>query len=732
MHHVFNGLRAGVLSALLLTLWSFVDVSSAMSGGATVTGAKFVATAYGLLGLPQVLFGAGLGVVVALWSRALGRGEGGFSRWVSPEGDRRLAALLLAAPLGIGLVSLGVGMSHLMVTSKFVRANFQALGLMLVTGLLLALIVAVAPLVLEVIERVLEKVGAKPVEGARFPKLTGIILGLYGLAGLVVLVMGYRYAVSLSVWSSTFLNMGVGALVLTPLLTALMTRWTLDKAAWRFGMPIAGAVAALICFVGASDWAVSSQEMRQATLRDAPLVSAMARVVVNPAADGPDSVFAFADCDDEDPDADCAMPDRPAVSVTSADHPARRAMMLAIEAGDQAAKNRFEQIPAPPKNIVMILVDTLRQDHLGYAGYGRNTSPNIDAVANDGVAFMDTYATSPHTPRSVPPLFFSRYASRILWAGAQFNYPRVRPENLSMFEVLEERGYRNIGMTSHFYFDERRGVWQGFSHWDNEGALSIAESNDDIAAPRTWKKIEPVIEELGRERAEKGDNAQPFSLFIHFFEPHARWIGHSEFDFGRGETTHQRHINNYDSEIAFADSYVGKVIDKLKEVGLYDEVIFVITSDHGEAFNEHGHYFHGQNLYNEVVKVPLVIRVPGWFSRKVEGPVSAIDVAPTLVDLLGLTIPTEFEGVSHVDVMLGRRPPALRPVFSELLPYTSWKEHHRAVVYGQEKYIVNFTLGIEEFYDLSVDPGEQNNLFSSERERARRLREMLDTFMNAD
>ncbi|MFU8803176.1 MAG: sulfatase [Bradymonadaceae bacterium] len=729
MRPVFNGLRAGVFSALLLTFWSLVDVSSAMSAGATSTGMAFVATAFGLIGLPQVLYGLGLGLVIALWSRALTAGEGGGSRWIAVEADRRLAAWLLSAPLGIGLVAVGVGVVHLAVTSKFIRPGFQAMGLVLVTATLLAAVVAVAPLVFEVIDRLLSRVPLKEKTSAPLPRLSTAIVGLYGLGALVIVVAGYRYAGSLNIWSPTLLNMGLGALLITPMLTGLMSRWSPDRVAWRFGLPIAGAIAALICFVGASDWALSTQEMRQATLRDAPLVAATARVVINPTGDGPDTAFAFDDCDDEDPDADCAVPDRPTIALTSLDHPARRSVSLALEAGHQASVNKFEDIPDPPKNIVMILVDTVRQDHLGYAGYERNTSPHIDAIAGDGVAFMDTYATSPHTPRSIPPLFFSRYASRMLWAGAQYNYPRVRPENLGLFEVLEERGYHNYGMTSHFYFEERRGVGQGFQTWDNEGALTIAESNDDIAAPRIWAKVEPLIEELGREKADKGDEARPFSLFIHLFEPHARWIGHSEFDFGRGETTHERHINNYDSEIAFADSYVGRVVDKLKEAGLYDEVIFIVTSDHGEAFNEHGYYFHGQNLYNEVIKIPLVIRVPGWFSRRVEGPVSLIDVAPTLLDLLGVAIPTEFEGLSQADVMLGRRAPALRPVFSELLPYTSWKEHHRAVIHGEEKYIVNFTLGIEEFYDLASDPGEQNNLISSEPERAKNLRKMLDEFM---
>ena len=316
------------------------------------------------------------------------------------------------------------------------------------------------------------------------------------------------------------------------------------------------------------------------------------------------------------------------------------------------------------------------------------------------------------------------------WYGAQYNFPRVRPENLSFFEVLQERGWKNVGITSHFYFDERRNVHQGFDVWDNHDAKSLEDSHTDIAAPRIWGKVEPVIEDLGREAREKGEEAAPFSLFVHFFDPHARWNYREEFGFERGSTTRERHMAAYDSEIAFADRYVGKIVDKLKEEGLYDDVIFVITSDHGEAFNEHGYYFHGQTLYNTVANVPMLIRVPGWFSRQVEGPVSIIDIAPTLLDLIGVTIPTDFEGRSLSTVMLGQSEVPKRPIFTELLPYTAFNEHHRAVIYGDEKLIVNFTLDVEELYDLSEDPMEQNNLINERPERAKILREMLDEFMN--
>lgn len=723
MRVIFDGARAGVISALVLTFWSFWAVAGAMESGATKAGMAFVVTAFGFLGLPQMLLGVGLGALVALWAVVFQRvglippGEA----LRDGEKDRRVGAILLTAPVLVGVVGLGVYLIHLKITGHFNRVGFQALGLGAVAASLTAGVGLISPFVYGVLKGAMERVAGQKA-GPFWSLLAG---ALYGVGALVVLLGGFFYARGLHVWSDTELTMGLAALVLVPLLMGVMQKFRFERGAWTFGIPVAGVLIGSICFALAPKWAVSSPEMRILTLRDAPLMPMIARQMVDLGTDEGD-IFAFGECDEDDED--CLI-DEAVLPVTSPDHPARRAVQLAVEAGDRAQVNRFESIPAPPKNIVMIVVDTLRQDHMGYAGYHRNTTPNIDEIAKESVVFMDAQSTSPHTPRSIPPLFFSRYASQIRWIGPRINFPRLRDENLSVFEVLQQGGWKNIGMASHFYFDERRNVHQGFEVWDNSEAKDIAGSNTDIATPRIWAKVEPVIEELGKAKREKGDEAEPFSLFVHFFDPHATWNYRSEFGFERGSSTRERHLAAYDSEIAFADRYVGKLVEKLKEEGLYDDVIFVLTSDHGEGFNEHGHYFHGQTLYNTITNVPMLIRVPGWFTRQVEGPVSIIDIAPTLLDLVGLAIPTEFEGESLTSVMLGRQEVPERPIFMELLPYTAFPEHHRAVLVGDQKLIVNFTLGVEEFYDLGEDRGEQNNLIRERGDDAARLREILDEFM---
>ena len=726
MRAIFDGMRAGVFAALILTLWSFIVVASTVGDAGSTTGMKFVGAAFGFLGAPQIFFGTALGVVVAIWAVVLRRAE------LSPlkealtddETDLRVASLLISVPAAVGLVGAVVMAAHLTVTSGFARVSFQAQGLFLVgAGAALGAFL-VSPLIYGAVQKGL---GLLPIPDGRGLRTRAIVgAGLVGL--VVVLGVAYSMAMELRVWSHSEVQMGLAAVLLVPLLTVVMGRVKWQRGAWTFGIPLAGLAIAVGCLMIAPTWAASTAQMRALTLRDAPLMPTVARAMVDVRREGADDIFSYVHCDEDDEDCGVEEEEAP-LAVTSPDHPARRAMLRAVSAGDRAQTNKFESIPDPPKNVVLLVIDTLRQDHMGYAGYHRDTTPNIDALAADSVVFNDAYSTSPHTPRTLPPIFFGRYASNIAWVLPNTNFPRVRPEALSVFEVLQERGWNNISKTSHFYFRERRGLNQGFAEWDNEGAKELQDSHDDIATPRIWERVEATIEDLGRQRREQGEEADPFSLFVHFFDPHARYQMHDQFPFEHDGTNHERLIANYDSEIAHADYYTGKIIDKLKEQDLFDDVIFVITSDHGESFREHGRYFHGHDLYNTVINVPKLVRVPGWFAREVDGQVSVIDIAPTLLDLFGIPIPSEFEGEVLTDVLLGRGDVPDRPVFAELLPYTALDVHHRAVVYNDEKLIVDFHLDLEEFYDLADDPLEQNNLIDERSDDAARLRQMLDEFM---
>lgn len=749
MRDIFDGARAGLFGALILTLWSLLHAMTPLENLSEVSGFLYVATSFGILGLPQLLYGAAIGALLLIWKRGLRESFG--AQWpqtlAQPTRDRRAAAALLFVPIAAGLVAATVGGAHLFITSKFVRPMFQAIGLTLISLIATVGVVAAAPLGLKLLGFGTALLPSK--EESKRPLATMITLGALGAIALIVLIVGYRYAAQLNVWPATTTRMALASILLTPALMAALHKLNkkLDRVAWNIGLPVAGALVTAICFNGAWSWSSANADMRQAIVKESALVSFMANHLQRFAdhdKDGYANSMGGFDCDDNDPnvypgaidlpgnglDEDCDGQDKPMPSGEN--HVSRKIIRLALNAATKAAAKSAtpaqDKLKTPPKNVLVILVDTLRQDHLSYAGYSRNTSPNIDALAKQASVFSNAYATAPHTPRSIPSIFLSRYASHVKWKGAQFNYPKVLPENLSVFEVLQEKGWKSYGYSSHFYFDEKRGLGEGFERWDNEGAGTIAESNDDIAAPRIWQKLEPELERLAQ--AQKAQDAAPFGVFVHLFEPHSRWIGHKEYDFGEAKDGHERHINNYDSEIAFVDAYVGKIIQKLKDTGLYEDTIIVITSDHGEAFKDHGLYFHGQNIYNEVIRVPLLIHVPGWPARTISEPVSLVDIAPTLLDLQDITIPTSFEGISLALAMSNGEALPNRPIFAELLPYTNWKEHHKAVIYKNFKLISELTAGTTELYDLAKDPQEKDNLISKDKANADLMRQKLQDWMS--
>ena len=746
-----KGLQAGTVCALILTLWNVLAAMEPLDHLEEASGFFFVLITFGILGLPILLYATALGFIAGLWHHTS-------VRWTHasdppprltallaahPEADRRLAALLLSAPLGCGLVAGLVGLTHLGVTAGFQRASFAAIGLGAVAALGMAAWVALWPLALGALERAL---GTLPSSAqGKLTKATlaaGLALMLLGVAGV------HLYIAGLNIWGATTLWM-VDFFLVAPLLGLLvLSRVEVKRLALKVGIPLAALILGLVCFVGAWGWSSQNASMRMAMdQRHSALTGVVATGLQrfgDKDGDGVAGQMGGADCDDTDAtvypgakdlpqnglDEDCDGTDAQAPGLTG--HPALRGVARALQTARRQAKRADGQstpgaqtLPPPPKNLIFILVDTLRPDHLGFHGYTRQTSSNLDALAKDSSVFLEAYATAPHTPRSIPSIFFSRYASHMKWRGAQYNYPKATPENVGLFEVMQEQGWKNYGISSHFYFEPKRGLGQGFESWDNEGAGTIAESNLDTAAPRIWGRLEPKLDALAAQN-------EPFGLFVHFFEPHAKWISHEGFDFGQGETPAERHINNYDSEIAYVDDYLGKVIAHLKKTGLYDSSILVVTSDHGEAFGDHGLFFHGQNLYNEVLRVPLIIRIPGWPPRRIEGPVSLVDIAPTLLDLWGLTPPADFEGYSLVDALSEGAPVPLRPVISELLPYTSWKEHHVSMVYGDEKYIKVLTKGTQMYFNLRDDPKEQKDLVRADEASAKAMRERLEGWIRAE
>ena len=348
-------------------------------------------------------------------------------------------------------------------------------------------------------------------------------------------------------------------------------------------------------------------------------------------------------------------------------------------------------------------------------------TPNLDALARRGAYFRRVWSQAPNTPRSFPAILTSQYPSAVKWDKPTVNYPLLLPSNHTFFEDLNKAGLAPIGIFSHFYFTADRGVSKDFKEWSNDRAGTISESNKDSASPR----IVPQVVARLKKAAATGER---FVLWTHLFEPHSSYMPHKEFP-PSGVGGVPGLMDKYDKEIAFVDLWVGKLLESLDKMGLASRTAVVVMADHGEAWGEHKAYFHGQDLFDEQLRIPLIIAIPGRPPVESAAPVAAVDLAPTLVELVGAPVPRSFQGRSLLPLIDGQSLPP-RPLYGELMPATAWPHHAAMMIDADKKVIHRISEQRWELYDLDRDPGETRNLADDPGQRATfaRMRALLLAF----
>jgi arylsulfatase A-like enzyme len=364
-------------------------------------------------------------------------------------------------------------------------------------------------------------------------------------------------------------------------------------------------------------------------------------------------------------------------------------------------------------NLVLVTIDTLRWD-MHFAGNPRELSPNMDRLAARGVVFEHAYALSSYTGRAVGPLLAGRYPTETIHDEQHFT--GYGPGNVMLAERLQSAGFRTMGVASHFYFQRRFGLAQGFQTWDLSASPPAEEqestSADARVADRAIAQLEDPAVRAGR-----------FFLWVHFFDPHKQYVHHPEFAaFGDNERA------RYDGEVAWTDRQLGRLLTTLDAQPFGRRTVVVVTADHGEAFNEHGMSWHGIELWEELVRVPLIVYVPGFAARRIDVPRSQIDLLPTLLELLRVPTPApdapdRLSGVSLVPDLLGEPPPQ-RPIYIEL-PEGPFNSMRRSVIDGGWKLTERGARHFE-LYHLATDPGEHTNLAPSAPEDLARMRGILE------
>lgn len=680
---------------------------------------RLLATAYAMA--PYVTVGmvvAGTAAALtALWTRArpIARADpGATGREAGAPWSADIAAGLLAL-VAFGAVVFGA--AYLVVT----RTQHRPLGGAALAGVSLAATVG-AFYVWAALRRPLERLDRGAGDGllgrTRPSRLIAAGLLAFGLSlGLTMLVRNRPLMNALGTWPPLF---GVAWPVLAALLTWALRRSRRPGPAraarlWRLvgfaGLLCAVATVDLIAHLDARP--AVKRALLGATLAFRPLVR-VAQPLFDADGDGYAGLLGGGDCDDGDPeihpeareiprnglDDDCFDGDAIAGPPPEPPPPAR-------------ADGRRRLVERP--NLVLVTIDTLRADRLGAWGYHRPTSPNIDALAARGVRFAWAFSQGPQTKASMPSMFTGRYFSEVdrtpdLWAG-------VHPENVLIAERLAEAGYDTAGIPTHRFFMPNYGLNQGFDHWD----LSVVEEFGR-------RLVHVSTSHLTTDRAlawldARAERDAPFFLWVHYFDPHHFYQDHDDpVDWGDSDS------DRYDEEIRYTDRHLGRLLERLQAPPLGERTFVVLHADHAEGFHEHGYRYHGQHLYNDQVHVPLILAGPGLETRVVDTPVALLDIVPTLLDLAGLPIPDDLQGVSLLPWALDPDPPEHPPVFIEMVEDATHSSR-RAIVDWPWKLQWGITFDEYTLFDLSKDPNEQENLADREPEQRDRLLRRLRRWM---
>ena len=362
---------------------------------------------------------------------------------------------------------------------------------------------------------------------------------------------------------------------------------------------------------------------------------------------------------------------------------------------------------APRTSLLLVTLDTVRADHLGSYGFKAANTPVMDRLAREGIRFADATSHAPITGPAHAGILTGLYPARY---GIRDNAATpLPPEAVTLAEVLKGAGYRTGAFIGSFVLDRAYGFDQGFDVFDAEfkGFDPRARLNAERPATAVVERATAWLRTLPQ--------GQPFFAWVHLYDAHSPYTPPPHFE----KLFKDR---PYDGEIAAVDQAIGSVIALLEERGQLERTVVVAIGDHGEGLGEHGEDTHGVFLYDSVLRIPWLMRLPGKVraGTVIGEQVRTIDLLPTVLDAVQVTVPRDLDGESLLEVVRGRSrldpPPAYTETYYPKLHY-GWSEL-RAVRVGDWKFI---EAPRAELYSLRNDPGEKVDVVSRQGGLASRL-----------
>jgi arylsulfatase A-like enzyme len=438
----------------------------------------------------------------------------------------------------------------------------------------------------------------------------------------------------------------------------------------------------------------------------------------------------------------------------------------------------LNRVPAPGgasagPPVILLLLDTVRADHLSLQGYPRPTTPHLEELAREARVFTRATSAGDMTLSTHGSLFTGKYARE---HGARHGGTSVLPDRFdTLAELLRGRGYRSYAVVAnHGYLAPFFRLDQGFDYWDSRAAagwtseryllrsgvreLIRPTSRSPHEGDRPFRSADDVHREVDALIRRLGDRLDGAFLFVNYMDAHFPYLPPPPYDtmfpgldptvtvrgmhdrrraialkggeLSMNESAHL--LSQYDGAIAYLDSRLALLMERLRDIGAYDDAIVVITSDHGEAFGERGLIDHGVSVYRDQVFVPLLVKAPGAAPGPDDRPASSVDVLPTVLEAVGLGAPEGARGRS----LLREAEPG-RTVIAEHYPSelfvkggASWGIVQRALTDGRHKLVLDAGGGTE-LYDVEHDPAETEDLAGRRPETVAELAMRLSAWLAA-